>query len=131
MNLVRAFFPKIRTLFFKFWKRAEETSPLPPLLLRACSYQRNMYVINVKTLKINYVHTGTAKLLCNQFLHINLNRDNLNHKAGVLKNWAKFWGKQLCRSLFWIRLQTAALLERTIWYSCFPATFSKCLEYFL
>ena len=29
MNLVRTFFPKIRALFFKFRKRAGETSPLP------------------------------------------------------------------------------------------------------
>ena len=29
MNLVRAFFFKIRVLFFKFWKRAGETSPPP------------------------------------------------------------------------------------------------------
>ena len=29
MNLVRAFFPKISALFFKFWKRAGETFPPP------------------------------------------------------------------------------------------------------
>ena len=29
MNLVRTLFPKIRALFFKFWKSAEETSPPP------------------------------------------------------------------------------------------------------
>ena len=30
MNLIRAFFPKIKALFFKFWKRAGETSPPSP-----------------------------------------------------------------------------------------------------
>ena len=35
MNLIRAFLPKIRALFFKFWKRAGETSsPQPPLVTR-------------------------------------------------------------------------------------------------
>ena len=29
MNLVGPFFPKIKALFFKFWKRAGKTSPLP------------------------------------------------------------------------------------------------------
>ena len=35
MNIVRAIFSKIRALFLKFWKRAGETSPPPPLQLRA------------------------------------------------------------------------------------------------
>ena len=30
MNLIKAFLPKIMALFFKFWKRAGETSPFPP-----------------------------------------------------------------------------------------------------
>ena len=30
MNIVRAIFSKIRAIFLKFWKRAGETSPLPP-----------------------------------------------------------------------------------------------------
>ena len=34
MNLIRAFLPKIKTLFFKFWKRAGETSPPSPLVTR-------------------------------------------------------------------------------------------------
>ena len=34
MNLIRAFLPKIRTLFFKFWRRAGEISPHRPLVTR-------------------------------------------------------------------------------------------------
>ena len=34
MDTIRAFFSKIRTLFSNFWKRAGETSTLPPLVTR-------------------------------------------------------------------------------------------------
>ena len=44
-DMVRAFFPKIRTLFFKFWKRAGETSPLPPPPLQLC-----VWIISKKNL---------------------------------------------------------------------------------
>ena len=43
MNLVGTSFPKIRALFFKFWKRSGETSlPLPPLWLRAWFRKLNL-----------------------------------------------------------------------------------------
>ena len=52
MNLVRTFFPKIRAFFFKFWKRAGETSPhSSPLVTRlgkvhCTNIKNNFYLID-------------------------------------------------------------------------------------
>ena len=43
-------------------------------------------------------------------------------KKGVLKNFAKFTGKHLCRSLFLIKLQ--AFIKKRLLYRCFPVKFA-------
>ena len=48
MNLVTAFFPKFRALFFIFWKRAGETStPLPPLVPRLFKHLNSKFDLNL------------------------------------------------------------------------------------
>ena len=46
----------------------------------------------------------------------------------VLRNFAKFTGKRLYQSLFFIKitgLRPAALLKKRIWRRCFPVNFAK------
>ena len=52
-------------------------------------------------------------------------------KKGVLKNFAKFTGKQLRHSLFFNKvagLRPATLLRKRLWHSCFPLNFAKFLR---
>ena len=52
-------------------------------------------------------------------------------KIGVLKNLAKFKGKQLCQSHFFNKvadLRPATLLIERLWHSCFPVDFAKFLR---
>ena len=54
-------------------------------------------------------------------------------KKRVLKNFAKFIGKHLCRSLFFNEvagLSLATLLKKRHWHRCFPVNFVKYLEHF-
>ena len=45
-------------------------------------------------------------------------------KKSVLKNFAKFTGKHLCRSLFFNK----ALLKKKLWHRCFPVNFTIFLR---
>ena len=45
-------------------------------------------------------------------------------KKGVLKNFAKFTGKQLCQRLF---LRPATLLKKSLWHRCLLDSFAKFL----
>ena len=52
-------------------------------------------------------------------------------KKGILKNFAIFTGKQLCWSLFLIKLQAlrpATLLNKRLPHSCLLANFAKFLR---
>ena len=52
-------------------------------------------------------------------------------RKGVLRNFAKFTGKQLCQSLFFNKvagLMPATLLKKRLWHSCFPVNFAKFLR---
>ena len=54
----------------------------------------------------------------------------LNTK-GVLKNFAKFTGKHLCKSLFFEKvtgLRPATLLTKRLWHWCFPLNVAKFLR---
>ena len=47
-------------------------------------------------------------------------------QKGVLKNFTKFPGKHLCKSLFFnktVGLRPATLLKKRLWHRCFPANF--------
>ena len=51
-------------------------------------------------------------------------------KIGALKNFAKFTGKHLCKSLSFIKvagLRPATLLKKRLWHRCFPVSFAKFL----
>ena len=52
-------------------------------------------------------------------------------RKGVLRNFAKFTGKQLCQSLFLNKvagLRTATLLKKRLMHRCFPVNFAKFLR---
>ena len=52
-------------------------------------------------------------------------------KIGVLRNFAKFTGKHVYQSLFFNKvasLRPATLLEKRLWYKCFPVHFAKVLR---
>ena len=67
MDSIRAFFSKIRALFFDFQKKAGEASPPPPWL-RACTvlYQHQNFAANFHKSKI-----GFYNCLCAQFCQMN------------------------------------------------------------
>ena len=44
-------------------------------------------------------------------------------EKNVLGNFAKFIGKHLCQSLFFI-----TLLKKILWHKCFPVNFAKFLR---
>ena len=77
--------------------------------------------------------------------NIRSSRPEMFCKKGVLKNFAKFTGKYLRWSLFLIKLQAVAvggrqvvagrllqaeatLLQKKLWYWCFPLSFTKFLR---
>ena len=52
-------------------------------------------------------------------------------RKGLLRNFAKFTGKQLCQILFFNKvagLRSATLLKKRLWHWCFPANFAKFLR---
>ena len=52
-------------------------------------------------------------------------------RKGVLRNFTKFTGKDLCQSLIFnkaIGLRPATLLKQKLWRSCFPVNFAKFLR---
>ena len=52
-------------------------------------------------------------------------------KKGVLRNFAKFTGKHLCQVLFFLKVagpESATLLKKRLWHSCFPVNFAICLR---
>ena len=52
-------------------------------------------------------------------------------KKGVLRNFAKFTGRHLCQSLFFIKvagLRPATLLKKRLWRRNFPVSFAKFLR---
>ena len=52
-------------------------------------------------------------------------------EKGILRNFAKFTGKHMCRSLFLNKVtgpRPGTLLKRRLWYRCFPVNFVKFLR---
>ena len=52
-------------------------------------------------------------------------------KKGVLRNFTKFTGKHLCRSLFFNKvagLRHATSFKKRLWHRCFPVDFVKFLR---
>ena len=60
-----------------------------------------------------------------EFLRINRNsHQRCSIIKGILRNFARFTGKQLCQSPFW----PATLLKKSLWHKCFPVNFAKFLR---
>ena len=58
-------------------------------------------------------------------------RPEVFHKKGVLRNFAKCTGKQLCQSLFFNKvadLRPATVLKKRLWHRRFPVNFAKFLR---
>ena len=52
-------------------------------------------------------------------------------RKGILRNFAKFTGKQPWQSLFFNKvggLRPTILLKQMLWHRCFPVNFVKCLR---
>ena len=52
-------------------------------------------------------------------------------KKSVFRNFAKFTGKYLCKSLFFNKVayfRPATLLKKRLWHRCFPVNFAKFLR---
>ena len=65
------------------------------------------------------------------FKNIRNNHRGCSVKKGVLRNFTKFTGKQLCQSLFFNKvagLRPVTLLEKRLWHKCFPVNFAKLLR---
>ena len=74
-----------------------------------------------------------ALILQNQESYCNLvltrfgsSRSHMFFKIGVLRNFAIFTGKQLCWSLFLIKLQT--FIKKRLQHRCFPVNIAKFLR---
>ena len=51
-------------------------------------------------------------------------------KKGILRNFVKFTGKNLCQKLFSNKvagLRPANLLKKRLWHGCFPVNFTEFL----
>ena len=62
---------------------------------------------------------------------IRSSRPKLFCKKGVLRNFAKFTGKHVCKSLFFSKvagLRPATLSKKRLWYRCFPMNFENFLR---
>ena len=49
-------------------------------------------------------------------------------RKDVLRNFAKFTGKHLCKSLFFNKVFNEVSLKKRLWHRCFPVNFEKFLR---
>ena len=81
-----------------------------------------------------FLSTGPLSAITKRFRGICIYRSShqrCSMKKGVLRNFTKFTGKQLCQSLFFNKvagLRPATLLKKRLWHSCFPVNFVKFLR---
>ena len=62
-------------------------------------------------------------------IHFRSSRPEVFSKKGVLTNFKKFTGKDLCQSLFFDKVAGLSLqLEKRLWQMCFPVNFVKFLK---
>ena len=82
---------------------------------------------------INYQYVWSYAIFLFKFWHT-INRSSYLEvfcKKGVLGNFSKFTGKQLCQCLFFNKgagLRPATLLKKRLWHRCFPVNFEKLLR---
>ena len=99
---------------------------------------------NQKNVKIKYINTNLFKDLSGNTLAWNMSlilipynshkgssRPEVFCKEGVLRNFAKFTGKHLRKSLFFNEiagLRPATLWKKRLWHRSFPVNFAKFLR---
>ena len=61
---------------------------------------------------------------------LEIQKQNMFFKTGVLEHFAKFTGKHLCQSLFFNKVAgaPATLLKKRLWHKCFLVNFAKFLR---
>ena len=83
-----------------------------------------------------FKHNQTCSSITQKHTHAysRSSRPEVFSKNGVLRTFAKFTGKYLCRSLFFNKvsgLRSPTLLKKRLWHSCFPANFVKFLRHII
>ena len=91
------------------------------------------YTRLIKRVHLTYEISGNYFKLTfdSQLLTVRSSRQEVFCKKGVLTNFTKLTGKQLCQSLFFHEvegLRSATLLKKRLWHSCFPVNFVKVLR---
>ena len=91
------------------------------------------YARLIKRVHLTYEISGNYFKLTfdSQLLTVRSSRQEVFCKKGVLTNFTKLTGKQLCQSLFFHEvegLRSATLLKKRLWHSCFPVNFAKFLR---
>ena len=64
----------------------------------------------------------TEEQVENQLVAFRNSHRRCSARKGVLRNFAKFTGKHLCQSLFFV-LSPETLLKKRLWHRCFPMNF--------
>ena len=78
-------------------------------------------------LKVNHHTLNVHRNIWKWFTELQ-NKKTEAATRGVLRNFSKFTGKQLCQSLFFNKvagLSPATLLRKRLWHWCFAVNFSK------
>ena len=74
------------------------------------------------------LHVEAFGKLCKERFELQKQLPQVFYKKGVLKNVAKFTGKQPSQSLFFTKvagLRPATLFKKRLWHRCFPVNFAK------
>ena len=95
-------------------------------------YSRFLFCLQRKpeTLQILYFSKDlTLQAKCIKYLLIfRSSRSDVFCKKGVLRNFAKFVGKHLCRSLYFNKVADPTLLKQRLWHRYFSVTFAQILR---
>ena len=95
-------------------------------------YSRFLFCLQRKpeTLQILYSSKDlTLQAKCIKYLLIfRSSRSDVFCKKGVLRNFAKFVGKHLCRSLYFNKVADPTLLKQRLWHRYFSVTFAQILR---
>ena len=89
--------------------------------------QQNFTLWGLTSTNCSLGSKATIKLLLKRCRH---SRPAVFCKKGVLRNFSKFTGKDLCQSIFVNKvggLTPATLIKKRLWYRCFSVNFEKFL----
>ena len=93
-------------------------------------YNRNKVIRNEYRNQATRIQTQITGLF-NTYQQDRSSRPEVFFKKAVLRNFAKFTGKHLCQSLFFIKvtgLRPATLSKKRLWHRCFPVNYAKFLR---